>query len=88
MKKKKMEVTTEIESEHKDLKEFAKRLNAISKLHNTAKNTLSEASHNLALLKAILKYEKKTTTRPEEIYIDNLKKRLEENINTLNMIYG
>ena len=74
--------------ENETLKQASSMLNQLSKQHQKAKDLLSEASHDFALLKAILKYEKKTTTRPEEIYLENVKKRLDENLAKLNEVYG
>lgn len=72
---------------HDDLKEIAKLITKVSKRHQTAKDTLSETQNHFALLKAIYKHEKKTLSRPEQIYIDNIKKRLDENLNVLLNIY-
>ncbi len=81
MKKKKLD-------EEQELKLFVKQLNQINKVHLEMKHLVSSASHDLALLKAINKHEKKTRTRPEEVYMINIRKRVEKTLGRLGEIYS
>lgn len=74
-------------STQENLKTFTSQINQIDKKHKQTTDLIKEAHYDLALLKAITKYEKKTTTRPEEVYIENIQKRISSIINELNNIY-
>jgi hypothetical protein len=68
-------------------KRLIKEFNAVTKIHLNMKHLLSEVSHDIALLKAINKHEKETQSRPEEVYMTNVKKRLDRNLTFLRNMY-
>lgn len=73
--------------EEQEIKILTKRLNVLVKEHNKMKHLVSEAQHDLALIKAITKHEKKTRKRPQEVYMQNVKKRVNGAIETLTKVY-
>lgn len=70
-----------------ELKKLTKEVGILAKKHTHAKHLLSNAQMELALLKAIMKHEKQTKTRPEEIYIEKIKTQLNKAIIELRGFY-
>lgn len=73
--------------EQQEIKILTKTLNALIKEHIKMKHLVSEANQDLGLLKAIAKHEKKSRKRPEEVYMINVRKRLNSAIETLTKVY-
>lgn len=74
--------------EQQEIKILTKTLNALIKEHTKMKHLVSEANQDLGLLKAIAKHEKKSRKRPEEVYMLNVRKKLNAAIETLTKVYG